>query len=754
MRNSRNPFIRFPGIIFFAFLFIVTGLIWQSSKVSIDSDPMTLLESDRRHLETYERISSFLDDDIALVISIESDFLFTTSGFEHIRNISNAISAQDGLVDVKSLTHSYKPVRKGLSFKMEPFVPSGQLTKQQIGKIREFSVNHPLVRNIMVSPDGKITLITATYKRDLSTSELRSAFQRETEAILNQFQTPTFQVKIIALPFIAEELSSAFIRDLKFVLPTTGLFILFIVGLTFRSIHYMILLIISELLLIGTLPGIFYLTGFTLTPHNILLLPLLAAIHLTLSAHQLTALQNTDPTVGLDQRFESMLKIVFRPCLFAAITTGIGLGSLAICEVSQVKNFGLAGTIGIGIIFAWAFGPGLSFLRLGFGVKAMSLKTKSNNQNKSLFAWLSQTTNKYRWITISLAFFIFIPALIAVSKLNIDIRAIQFLSTESHTRQMAEMIDSRMGGINVVQIDFKTDKPGGINQLEFLNKLQEVQNFARDTGKFSSTYSYSSLMAIMNSVWIGDQSGILSLPTSPLTLKIFVLALKATNYPFLEALSDKTQQTAYLILRTTDMPSGDFIRLLKSIETKASTIMPENVTVSAQAGLHTVLKADQDIVDAQLGSLSITLVAMFVVMALLWRSFKFATIALATGLGPIAILTILGSLYQVPLNSVTVMVGALALGIGIDDTVHIITHWLSMKRQGASENEALTKTLEVKGPAILCTSLILIGFSLSLLWMSFPPVTHFGWLSAMAYIAALGNALWILPSFLGIKRSR
>ena len=754
MRNSRNPFIRFPGIIFFAFLFIVTGLIWQSSKVSIDSDPMTLLESDRRHLETYERISSFLDDDIALVISIESDFIFTTSGFEHIRNISNAISAQDGLVDVKSLTHSYKPVRKGLSFNMEPFVPSGQLTKQQIGKIREFSVTHPLVRNIMVSPDGKITLITATYKRDLSTSELRSAFQRETEAILNQFQTPTFQVKIIALPFIAEELSSAFIRDLKFVLPTTGLFILFIVGLTFRSIHYMILLIISELLLIGTLPGIFYLTGFTLTPHNILLLPLLAAIHLTLSAHQLTALQNTDPTVGLDQRFESMLKIVFRPCLFAAITTGIGLGSLAICEVSQVKNFGLAGTIGIGIIFAWAFGPGLSFLRLGFGVKAMSLKTKSNNQNKSLFAWLSQTTNKYRWITISLAFFIFIPALIAVSKLNIDIRAIQFLSTESHTRQMAEMIDSRMGGINVVQIDFKTDKPGGINQLEFLNKLQEVQNFARDTGKFSSTYSYSSLMAIMNSVWIGDQSGILSLPTSPLTLKIFVLALNATNYPFLEALSDKTQQTAYLILRTTDMPSGDFIRLLKSIETKASTIMPENVTVSAQAGLHTVLKADQDIVDAQLGSLSITLAAMFVVMALLWRSFKFATIALATGLGPIAILTILGSLYQVPLNSVTVMVGALALGIGIDDTVHIITHWLSMKRQGASENEALTKTLEVKGPAILCTSLILIGFSLSLLWMSFPPVTHFGWLSAMAYIAALGNALWILPSFLGIKRSR
>jgi predicted RND superfamily exporter protein len=60
--------------------------------------------------------------------------------------------------------------------------------------------------------------------------------------------------------------------------------------------------------------------------------------------------------------------------------------------------------------------------------------------------------------------------------------------------------------------------------------------------------------------------------------------------------------------------------------------------------------------------------------------------------------------------------------------------------------------LEAKGPAILCTSLILISFSISLLWMSFPPVIHFGWLSAVAYTAALGSALWILPSLLGIKK--
>ena len=62
MNTSRNPFVRFPRVLFATFLFVIVGLIWQSTKVSIDANPMTLLESDRRHLETYERISKFLND--------------------------------------------------------------------------------------------------------------------------------------------------------------------------------------------------------------------------------------------------------------------------------------------------------------------------------------------------------------------------------------------------------------------------------------------------------------------------------------------------------------------------------------------------------------------------------------------------------------------------------------------------------------------------------------------------------------------
>ena len=756
MNASRNPFVRFPGWLFAVFLLGSIPLIWQTTQVSIDTDPLTLLESDPRHLETYDRIQSLLNNDTVVVISVKSDRLFTQAGLDHIRAISNTLAQQPGLIDVKSLTHSVKPARKGLSFSMEPFVPVGTLSGEQIATIRQFSVTHSLVRNIMVSPDGRITLITATYKRDLSTPALRQAFRNEMKQLLKPFDSPDYRIRTISLPFIAEEISESFFLDLKLVLPSTALVILFIIGLTLRSFSSLVLLLLSEVTLLAMLPGMLNLAGFSLSPYNLLLLPLLGAINLTMLTHQLIALRKTDATLPMDERFATMLRVVFRPSMFAAITTAIGLGSLAVSGVSQVRDFGISGMIGIGVIFAWNFGPGLSFLRLGCRAWPSGIRLASNDlrqqQIDSLFHKLGQAAMAKRWPAVVVSTTLLLPALFAAGHLNLDIRAVRFLSPDSPTRKMAEMMDARMGGINIVQLDFDTGKPNGINQLEFLRKMQSVQDFAEGKVRFSSTYSYASLMAMMNGIWTGDESGELSLPSNPLTLNLFVLALKATNYPFLQALCDETNQKAHLVLRTTDLASGEFVSLLESVEQFAKDTMPEDVTVSAKAGLHTILQADREIVAAQLGSLVITIIAMLAAMTVLWHSLKLAAVSLGISLVPLAVLAVLAASFEVPLNSVTVMVAALVLGISIDDAVHLVTHWVQLKKQGVEPAKALVESLEAKGPAILCTSLILIGFSVSLLWISFPPVQDFGWLSAAAYTAALAAVLFALPSLLAPRR--
>ena len=497
MNGSRNPFVLFPGCLFAVFLLGSIPIIWHTTQVSIDTDPLTLLESDKRHLETYDRIQSFLSDDTIVVISVESDQIFSQAGFDQIRSISNALGQQRGLVDVKSLTHSVKPVRRGFALAWEPFVPAGYLSEDQIIAIRQFSVTHPLVRNIMVSPDGRITLITATYKRDLSTPAMRQAFRNETSQLLAPFDSPDYRIRTISLPFIAEEISESFLRDLKLVLPVTALVILLIIGFTLRSFPCLMLLLLSEVTLVAMLPGVLGLAGFSLSPYNLLLLPLLGAINLTVLTHQLTSLRQTDATLSLDNRFTAMLSEVFLPSLFASITTAVGLLSLAVSEVSHLKNFGIAGAIGVTVIFAWNFGPGLSFLRLGCRIWPSAIRLITNNMNSgktsTLSCWSFKACLIRRWQTLVVSVILLLSAFFASTHLNIDIRAVQFLAPDSPTREMAEMMDARMGGINIVQLDFDSGKPNGINRVDFLRKMQTVQDFAENTKRFSSTYSYASL---------------------------------------------------------------------------------------------------------------------------------------------------------------------------------------------------------------------------------------------------------------------
>jgi len=94
------------------------------------------------------------------------------------------------------------------------------------------------------------------------------------------------------------------------------------------------------------------------------------------------------------------------------------------------------------------------------------------------------------------------------------------------------------------------------------------------------------------------------------------------------------------------------------------------------------------------------------------------------------------------------MVAAVAFGIAVDDTIHFITHWRGERSRGLGEREAVRATLRVKGRPIVCTTVILSGI-VGVFWLSsFPPVVHFGLLSAIGFIGALIVALVLLPAAL------
>jgi predicted RND superfamily exporter protein len=97
---------------------------------------------------------------------------------------------------------------------------------------------------------------------------------------------------------------------------------------------------------------------------------------------------------------------------------------------------------------------------------------------------------------------------------------------------------------------------------------------------------------------------------------------------------------------------------------------------------------------------------------------------------------------------------AVALGIAVDDTIHLIGRTAEMGRTGVPLERALDEAVARSGFACAVTSLVLAcGLALFAL-SSFPPLRLLGVLGATVIVVALLCDLFVLPAVLVLLRRR
>ena len=424
-------------------------------------------------------------------------------------------------------------------------------------------------------------------------------------------------------------------------------------------------------------------------------------------------------------------------------------------DVEQLREFGVLGASGIAMLFGLTFGPGLAWLPLLFANRSASQAEpvpdgEPDANHSSWRAW-SDRMQAVRQPMVVLLVLSAVLLVVGLSQVRTDVRAVEFLNRASPTRVMIEEMDEAYGGINVVQVQVDSGMTNGLNNPYFLQYLDSVHQMAAREPGVTAVYSYTQLMAAINEVWEGGREGTFRLPENPLMTALFsgLVTSQKEQLPFLTMLCDTTFQTAQLTLRTRDMPSSEYLNLLERVETEARAAAPTNVTVSAENGIRSILEADRRIVRSQRRSVGWSLCVIGVILTVLWRSVGLAALALAVNLLPVGMIIALQGVAGVPLNSITIMVAAIALGVAVDDTIHFITHWRDERQAGASPAEATRSALRVKGRPIVATTIILVGMMM-VFWVSvFPPVVHFGLLLAVGLAGALLAALVLLPVWLG-----
>jgi uncharacterized protein len=157
---------------------------------------------------------------------------------------------------------------------------------------------------------------------------------------------------------------------------------------------------------------------------------------------------------------------------------------------------------------------------------------------------------------------------------------------------------------------------------------------------------------------------------------------------------------------------------------------------------------DRSVLSSQAESLVIALAFIFVLLAVRLRS------ALGGILGLVPIILAIVAMFGVmgytgiPINVATVLVGAIALGIGIDYVIHFSVRFTTFYTDGTSAADAVKKTIQTTGLAIIINVLaVTMGF-IALLFANLLPLRQFGILTAIAMLASGLGAFTLLPALI------
>jgi predicted RND superfamily exporter protein len=135
-------------------------------------------------------------------------------------------------------------------------------------------------------------------------------------------------------------------------------------------------------------------------------------------------------------------------------------------------------------------------------------------------------------------------------------------------------------------------------------------------------------------------------------------------------------------------------------------------------------------------------------MMIILGSFKIGLASMIPNVLPVAVTLAIMDLTNMPLDIFTMLVGAIIIGLSVDDTVHFFHNFSRYHHKGASVKRAIEETMLSTGRAMVSTTIVLaLGFYIYM-FASMSNLINFGILTGTAIVVALIADILLAPAIL------
>ncbi|WP_320823269.1 efflux RND transporter permease subunit [Reinekea sp.] len=621
----------------------------------------------------------------------------------------------------------------------------------EIENARQIMANETLALGTLITPDYQHTRIVARTEYRKNLDDHKVAFVHELEQFISEhgFSEQGYTLRLGGQPKIDEQFETLSVRDTNWINPTMALIMIVILFISFRSISATLL---PWLVIGGSIVMVSGIQGVIGWPHSVVesaLVPALIIIGVGVSVHVLVEFyhfraQDKSPKQAALETVDHLLV----PAFFTAFTTSAGFLALGVTKLVPVKEFAMLGSIGSMLLFIIALTVLPALLSFIPWFSERTQKVVDQGFITRLTQKVPAFTFKNRVRITILGAIILLASVVTVPNIEVDSNYITYFKENNPTRQALSYFDEQYKGIQNIDVIIDSGEFDGIKAPAFLARVDAFQQWLEQQANVGDANSLIDFLKEISESINDDDPSYYRLPdSSNMTAQYLFLYENTGAEEDLSDLKDFDYQYVRIAVPIKNMKASLTSDLLDKINNKVAADFAD-LDVTLTGSLVMFNAQDNYINQGMLQSFMVALVVIGISFIVLFRSLKYGAIALVPSIVPILITGSLLVVFDIPLNLGTMIVGAMTMGIAVDDAIHVMSRYLISRKQGANTHDAITRAMTESGRAVVFTSIVLVtGFSVMLLG-SFVPYIYTGMFAASVMALALIGDLIFLPAIL------
>ncbi len=562
--------------------------------------------------------------------------------------------------------------------------------------------------------------------------------------------TDASKVAVVGGPFEGAVVDAESIRTIERFSPPSAIIAAVLCLFCLRSVPLTAVIVAVAVIGEGLVLAAVYYTGVPMNAVLIVLPPLVfvltvsAGIHL--SNYYLDIVHEFPDVVRSDAARRAM-KAGVAPCVLATATTVVGLSSLLLVRLEPVRIFG--GVASLGVIATLLL---LILILPGAMVLTKPPRAKINHDTSTgLRGWASQWMMRRLtrpWPVIVSFLLIATTLALGLGRLQSSVNVPRMFLPDSDIRTQLTWFERHIGptvnGELLVTFPIEDADGDPLRRLAVVMQAQDAVADLDDVGGTLSAATFVPPVSMRRSLSATAQRSVIRKlirdPESSLGKLGFISR-------------DDDREIWRISIRMPqsedDNLAGQIEAIKSAVNDRLSKMKIETMPKVTLSGSIVIVHKSQEIL---LRDLFRSFVAAFgviaIVMMVMLRSIIGGLLAMVPNLFPTVALFGAMGLIALPLDIGSVMSASVALGIAVDDTIHLLSRFGSRRARGIGQISAAFGALSQCGWAMFQTTIV-CGISLLAYWFSdFVPTSRFSLFMFGLLTSALLGVVFLLPAMM------